>query len=57
MDVVQQLRGIYNTLNRMTISGDSNVECLYGCYYTLTQLIQYLEAQQVEAEKTQESSK
>lgn len=45
MDILQQLRNIYGALNRMTINGDSNVENMYAIYYTLTQLIQYLEAQ------------
>ena len=45
MDILQQLKNIYSALNRMTINGDSNVENMYAIYYTLSQLIQQLEAQ------------
>lgn len=48
MDILEQLKIIYNTLEKLSISGSANVDKMYGCFYVLTQVIQELEVQKKE---------
>lgn len=45
MDIIEQLKSVYTTLDTVTISGNSNINKIYGCFYVLTQVIQELESQ------------
>lgn len=48
MDKLQQLRAVYNTLNKITVAGDANIEYLYGCFVTLSQVIKEMESEKEE---------
>lgn len=45
MNVIDQLKSVYTTLNAVTISGNQNIDKMYGCFYVLGQVIQELEKQ------------
>lgn len=45
MDILNQLKSIYTTLDTITISGSANVDKMCGCFYVLTQVINELEKQ------------
>ena len=53
MEILNQLKSVYSTLNTVTISGSSNIDKLYGCFYVLTQVIQELEIQEVDRQEKQ----
>lgn len=54
MDLANQLRNIYALLEKVTVSGGENIECLYGVFFGLSQTIKAIESQQ--QEKQQEES-
>lgn len=54
MDVIEQLKSIYTTLDAITINGNSNINRMYGCFYVLTQVIQELERQEKEEQTVKE---
>lgn len=43
MELLQQLKNIYTTLNQVEIKGDSNISYMYGSLSVLKQLILQLE--------------
>lgn len=57
MEILQQLRSVYQTLERVTVVGGSNIENMYGAFYGLSRAINALEVQiQQEQLKEEESS-
>lgn len=54
MDILNQLRMVYQSLERMKVNGGENVECLYGAFYGLTQVINQLQQQAQEVEEIKE---
>lgn len=45
MDILNQLKSVYATLDAVTISGSANIDKMCGCFYMLGQIIQKLEVQ------------
>lgn len=45
MDILNQLKSVYTTLDTVTISGSANIDKMCGCFYMLGQIIQKLELQ------------
>ena len=51
MDILNQLKSVYATLDKISVSGSENIDKLYGCFYVLTQVIQELERQEVDKQE------
>ena len=51
MEILNQLKSVYATLDKISISGSENIDKLYGCFYVLTQAIQELERQEVDRQE------
>lgn len=48
MNILNQLKSVYSTLDTISISGSANIDKMYGCFYVLTQAIQELERQEID---------
>ena len=57
MEILNQLKSVYSTLNSVTISGSANIDKLYGCFYVLTHVIQELETQELDKQEKDETEK
>lgn len=48
MDILNQLKSVYTTLDSVSISGSANIDKMCGCFYVISQVIQDLEKQEVD---------
>lgn len=57
MEILNQLKSVYATLDKINVSGSTNIDKMYGCFYVLTQVIQELEALEKEKFNKEQTEK